>query len=180
VNHHKRHYEESPQCLESDIELARALLEGAPEIDRRGLPKFVRLSASTKPTEKEAREALSRVLLSISEDYPDGRSDILVALASAFTQHKRPPFPIVRPSPFQLIIKRYSQGGEEPWRDFIIARKVRNLMKAGVSYDDAAAEVTKKFKFKDPRQIKKIYGRWRRHPFMMASDKQTDDMASDS
>jgi hypothetical protein len=152
--------------LERDIELARALLEGAPKFDQRGLPKFERLSASTKPTEKEAREALSFLLASMARDYPDGRSNILVALASAFSQHMHPPFPIVRPSPFQLIIKRYSQGSEEPWRDFTIASAVQNLRDHNMSYDDAAAKVAEKFKFKDVRHVKAIYGRWRKSPLM--------------
>jgi hypothetical protein len=52
-------------------------------------------------------------------------------------------------------------------------------MEGGLPYDDAAVEVAKKFKFgKDTRQIKKIYGRWRRN-LEVASDKRTDDMASD-
>ena len=165
--------------LERDIELARALLEGAPKFDQRGLIKFERLSASTKPTEKEAREALSILLISMARDYPDGRSDILVALASAFSQHIHPALTIVRPSPFQLIIKRYSQGNEEPWRDLIIAREVQNLRDHNMSYDDAAAKVAEKFKFKDVRHVKAIYGRWRKSP-LMASKKQTDDMAPDS
>jgi hypothetical protein len=153
-------------------------LEGAPEFDRRGLPKFVRLSANTKPTEKEAREALTRVLVLMAEDYKDGRRDVLVALASAFSSHVRLPLPIVPPSPFQLIIKRHDQGGSEPWRDFVIAREMQNLRDRNVSYDDAAAEVAKRFKFKDVRHVKAIYGRWRRR--LVASDKQTGDMASDS
>jgi len=166
----KRHYKESPQCLERDIELARTLLEGVPAFDRRGLPKFVRLSASTKPTEKEAREALSYLLGSMAKDYKDGRRDILIELASAFSQHLRVPFPIVRPSPFQLIIKRYSQSGEEPWRDFIIAKKVQDLRDHNMSYDEAAAQVAEEFKFKDVRRVKAIYGRWRKSP-LMASEK---------
>src|SRR5262249_54735006 len=102
-----------------------------------------------------------------------------VELASAFSKHIRMPFPIARPSPFQLIIKRYSQGGEEPWRDLMIAGEVQNLRDHNVSYDVAAAKVAEKFKFKDVRRVKAIYGRWRKSP-LMAPKKQTDDTASDS
>jgi hypothetical protein len=168
-----------PGWLERDIELAFALLEGAPQLDRRGLPKFARLTAATKPTEREAREALTRVLLSMADDYKDERKDILIELASAFSNRVRLPTPVVPPSPFQLIIKRSNQGAAEPWRDFTIAWEVKSLRDRGLSYDDAAAKVAEKFKFKDPRRVKTIYARWQQR-MTVASDKRTDDMASDS
>jgi hypothetical protein len=159
----KQHYKQSPQCLEGDIELALALLEGAPRFDRRGLPKFVPLSATTKPTEREARAALCRVLLSIADDYPkeDKRSKLFAPLISLFSPPIRMPPSIVRPSPFKATLKRYNQGHDEPWRDFVIAREVHNLSSqlGPRGKNKAISEAAKKFGL-DERHIKKICARW--------------------
>jgi hypothetical protein len=78
-----------------------------------------------------------------------------------------------------VVLTRYNQGHSEPWRDFVIAEEVQKLRNGGLSYDEATAKVAKRFKFKDVRRVKAIYGRWRKSP-LMASEKRTDGMGSDS
>jgi len=167
----------SPEEQQAFGELALALLNGVHLQDRNGLPKLVPLSSDTEPTETQGRVALSALLLSMADDYPvkDNRHGVLVSLASTFV----PRVSVSRPSPFKAILKRHSQGHSDAYRDFVIAREVCNLRRAGDSYDGAISKTAKKLD-REERHIKKIYARWRRYlEPQVASDKRTGDMSSD-
>jgi hypothetical protein len=144
-----------------DINLAGALLNGQ-WIEKGGLPYLELLSADTKPTEREARLALYRVLRRMSEDYPrsndgaDPRYYVLRSLAAVFA-------PFVTPDSGRpkAILKRQNQGHSNAPRDSVIAYEVSKLRSEGLSYDKATAAAADKFG-KSQDQVKRVYGREKR------------------
>jgi hypothetical protein len=141
---------------ENDEDLALKLLRGAIEpegwsvshsgkVFRHGLPKLVFLSRNTQPTEREARAALCRALLS---ERPSRL--LLMALAAAFEP--------VGHSPIKAVLKRRTQGHSDFFRDHAIAHSVHMLRQEGKSYGDAIKAVATALN-KSVKHIERIYGK---------------------
>ena len=142
--------------IHDDIDLAFELLQGRKNADT-GNVEY--LSADTKPTEKEARAALARVLLTFgrhARTLPLFGGLLLTNLAHLFD-----------PSVNRSSLKRFwnnrtvdfrniSTGNTNAWRDYQIAVEVQKRCKAGLPKGKAIEEVAKKFGLKEPRHIKKI------------------------
>jgi hypothetical protein len=145
----------NPLPISQDVEHAFALLFGIGYItngrgytdfqDRIKKPKFP--SRTTKPTEKEARAALARVLR--ANPPPRAMEFILRELANLFD----PEAPAHRGG---LVFKNPSQGHANPWRDFEIADLMRHRYHELGNYDKAAVEVADLAGIGD-RQVKKIF-----------------------
>jgi hypothetical protein len=126
-----------PEPGRDDVEYAMALLCGIERTDERGrLPKFEFLSHNTKPTEKEARAALARVLL--SGNVP---RVLLWALAAAFDPGGQSP--MARWNRQKAALKKFNQGHPSPERDYEVAYWVDEMRRDGRSYEDAADEVAR-------------------------------------
>lgn len=136
----------SPEEHGRDLETALKLLLGFPRWDKAwfGYP-----SSNTSPTEKEARAALSRILL--SGNVP---RELLSALADLFS-----PDPKDRLGR-KVIFKNLSKRHSKVIVDFQIALKVEILRREVHSYERAAEAVADKFGL-DRRHIKKIYGKFK-------------------
>jgi len=152
--------------------LAFNLLAGVYQMLENGKVTFHYLSSKTKPTEREARLALSRLLLS-------GKPPawVLEALAAHFV-------PEVWLLPIQrtVVFKQVSKGHARPILDILIATRVRGLRGMGKSYEEAIRSVAEVFD-RDERHIKKVYARYKdlaHEARIVSSDKRSNDMASDS
>jgi hypothetical protein len=142
---------------EQDIWLALALLAGRVYHDSKGHPTFEVLSRDTKPTERDARWALIRVLLRMrkeaEKEYLAKYEDLFWALANLFA-----PKGSRRHGLLKVILKKRSQGHSNPFRDEQIADIVGMLREKGWSYDDATSAVAEEFG-KSPEHIKRVYGK---------------------
>jgi hypothetical protein len=122
-----------------DTDFALSLLTGVEGTDNRGLPARKPLSHNTKPTEREARAALCRVLWS-----GDVHRAILDALAAVFSPDADEEN-FGTGTEFTLLkahIKRRSQGRANYSRDYEIAKRVDDLRRLnGQSYDAATGSV---------------------------------------
>jgi hypothetical protein len=129
-----------------------ALLCGIVRRDKDGrLPKFQFLSHNTKPTEKEARAALARVLL--SGNVPPV---LLWTLAAVFDPGGQSP--MARWNQQRAAMKKLNQGRSNPDRDEEIAYWVDEIRRDGRSYEDAATEVAKRAGISVAR-VKRICGK---------------------
>jgi len=112
---------ENADEVERDFTAAIALLCGLYEAGPKGL-KYVALSSKTEPTETEAREALSRILLSISRNFPaiGEKSEIILSiLAEVFAPHAFRPG--CRSSPLKAVLQWSGHNARSsPYRDYVI------------------------------------------------------------
>jgi hypothetical protein len=149
---------EEKEAYDEDVRLAMALLCGIRREGKRlsefgGLSEFEFLSRNTKPTENEAREALSRVLL--TEDAPP---IVLHALAAVFAPNGQSP--LCRSNLQKVVLQRLNQGHSNPHRDWQIAFWVDALRRDGLSYNDATEKVAE-LADRSTDQIKRICGKVR-------------------
>ena len=100
---------EEEQAYYHDVMAALVLLQGRWRTNKPGITEF--LSATTKPTEKEARAALGRVLE--RQNVPEA---ILIALAKLFA--------LERDDQRKLVFKNLSQGHANPDCDYLIQMAV--------------------------------------------------------
>jgi len=137
--------------LSQDIEYALALLEGIGYAtnEQAQIKKTKFPSATTKPTEKEARAALARVLL--MDDPPIA---ILFFLAALFDPSGPHPLRAFRRVTFQNL----SRGHSDHSRDVNIAYEVEILRRGGKTYEKAADKVASLIGI-SPRQVKRIYNK---------------------
>jgi hypothetical protein len=171
------HTPDEEQAFLRDVELALPLLRGVPRGDiRKGPTEWDFPSSKTRPTEKEARAALSRVLLVASRiaDVPPYLNLILLHLAELFTSTgKKDAAP-----PRKLIFKRLNQGHPKPDRNRTIAYCVQDLRGKKRTYDEAIKEVADKFGLSD-RQVARICSKYG-VGVALTSVKRTGVMTSDS
>jgi integrase len=164
---------EEAEAYERDVELAAKLLDGIYQKDRDGFLSGVEyLSATTKPTEEEARAALARVLMGKPTLLSEG---IMWSLARLFDPQVGQAGPPARKLVFETINHQYATAVH----NFGIARRILYLMEGDTdgyapregrvvkpgkewdeslrrSYDEAAAEVAEKFGISE-RHAKRIY-----------------------
>jgi hypothetical protein len=147
--------EEQRLAHQVDTGTAYTLLTGTLCLDRNGLPVLKPLSSDTKPTEREARSALCRVLLSGDVDQA-----ILDALAAAFSPNAdEENFGVG--TEFCLLkahLKRRSQGRRDSFRDYYIACQVDALRRQGQSYDTATSSLADQHGLSQ-HWVKEVYGR---------------------
>jgi hypothetical protein len=118
-----------------------------PRYKKAGFP-----SDSTKPTEKECRAALARVLT--SNKIP---GQLLREVANAVCPEGGYMTEVSRRLTFDRGAKRKRQ--HDKYRDFTIAAEMYQLMnRQGLSYNEACAETAKRADI-SPDRCKKIYGR---------------------
>jgi len=131
--------------------LAFNLLAGVYQMLENGKVTFYYLSSKTKPTEREARLALSGLLQS-------GKPPawLLRALAAHFV-----PEVWLLPIQRKVVFKQVSKGHARPIVDMLIAARVRGLRDMGKSYEEAIRSVAEVFD-RDERHIKKICARYKR------------------
>jgi hypothetical protein len=150
---------EEREEYQRDVELAWDLLHGIQEDDKNGLPTFKFLSATTKPTEKEGRAALRRVLQ---------RENISAAILEHITNLFDPRYAELNPR--KVVFQKHDQGHANPDRDERIRELVfdvlhdfpdgpngfpiRNKTKITKAYEIVAKRVGV-----SPDQIKRIYRR---------------------
>ena len=140
-----------------DVEYAYALLRGIGVVrpgkttPREMVKKVEFPSATTKPTEKDARAALARVL---SEDGPpeflEVRKQLLQELAGLFDPAG--PYP---PARRRIEFKNLNQGHGDRDREMGIATQMMLRLDEGVGYERAAEEVAELCRIGE-RQVKKI------------------------
>jgi len=136
-----------------DIQLAYLLLTGANDespTDKNGVYHSRFLARDTKPTEKEARAALARVLLSI-----DAPRMILYCVAALFDPKTADMGSIV---PLRVDFKNLNQGHQDHVRDFTIGELVEKLRNSGTPYSKATEDVAAKLGM-STRQIQRIYAK---------------------
>ena len=117
---------EEEEAFKRDSRLALDFLYGGVQKDKRGIRRRVFLSASTKPTEKEGRMALRRVLerLQGATGYV-----VLGAIADAFDP--------THLSERRAVFRRLTQGHNDPVRDGHIGWTVDSQL---IDWDRAARE----------------------------------------
>jgi hypothetical protein len=142
---------QSREAYELDVETALKLLTGVWQRGKNGRYSVHFCSANTKPTEREARAALSRVLL--NGDVPDLLRGLLAIL---FTPELFGPNP--NPVQRKVEFKRLNTGHSNLMVDMIIAAGVQHLRDIGHSYTRAIEKVAEAFGL-DKRHIKRIYSR---------------------
>jgi len=150
--------ESKPLPPSQDIEYAFALLRGIGVVrpgiktPREMVKKVEFPSATTKPTEKDARAALARVL---SEDGPpeflEVGKELLRELAGLFDPAG--PYP---PARRRIEFKNLNQGHGDRDREMGIATQMMLRLDEGASYERAAQEVAELCGIGE-RQVKKIY-----------------------
>lgn len=118
-------------------------------------------SATTRPTENEAKAALARLL--VMDDPP---SAILRMLASAFDPDGGHGLNTER----RLKFERPSQGHSDRMREAAIAQLMYDLC-GRMKYKDAADEVSRQTGISD-RQVKRIYAKRKKILDLMTSDKE--------
>jgi hypothetical protein len=141
----------SREAYELDVETALKLLSGIWQRGKNGRYSVHFCSATTKPTEQEARAALSRVLL--NGDVPILLRAMLAILFTPelfgstrnFVQRK-------------VIFKRLNRGHSNVMADMIVAALVQHLRNIGYSYEKATDEVANAYGL-EQRHIKKIYSK---------------------
>jgi hypothetical protein len=156
--------------LEHKVDLALALLRGH-SVRGDNVPlKTEYLSRHTKPSEREAREALIILLAQIRRELSDERlQSVLVALAIAFCEEQDLETDLNRQFPLRLVLKSRSKGHSDLHRDYCIARLVQELRDRRARYNEATAYIAKVFDL-DERHIKRIYARHKREFSKVASD----------
>jgi hypothetical protein len=141
---------------EQDIWLALALLRGRVYRDGKGHPAFEVLSRDTKPSERDAREGLLRVLLRMrneaEKEYLAKYEDVFWALYDLFEPGGG--------GLLKVILKKRSQGHSNLYRDWEIAALVEMLREDGLSYGDATS-ATAEHLGKSEEHIKRVYGKHR-------------------
>jgi len=108
----RKQYEEE-HVYDRDVHLAEQLLQGFLERDSRGLFRLKYSSANTRPTEKDARSALRRVLRRGNVPFM-----ILWHLANLFDPTD------AEQNPRKVVFKKLSQGHADTYRDSLIAADV--------------------------------------------------------
>ncbi len=131
--------------VEKDAQLALRLLTGRVR-NSNGLTEYQFLTRDTRPTEKEARAALARLLM--NGYVPD---EILSALAELFL------LPGDKRGPLRAVLQRRNQGHSNPHRDRDIALRVYRLIKSGDPVKAAINKVSELTGIGD-RQVKRIWG----------------------
>ena len=134
---------------EEDFKLADALLYGLIRVAKNGYYNVEYLSSRSKPTEKEARAALARILR--SRDVPPA---FLTALARLFDPSIESW--LGRRSERTLVFKNVNRGHPRWSRNFQIAGHIDQLRKDGLSYRRAIKAVADQIG-KDERHIRRIY-----------------------
>jgi hypothetical protein len=132
-----------------DIRLATILLLGG-DPDDKNITRLKYPSRNTKPTEKEARAALARVLMSV-----DPPRMILWYVAGLFDREAADVEGLVHR---RVDFKNLNQGHHDPVRNFTIAELVERL-RDGRSYKEATEEAAKRLG-KTPRTVQRIYAKW--------------------
>ena len=138
------------EAYERDVEIALALLRGFWGRDKNGRYSVQHCSPNTNPTEKEARAALSRLLL--TGDVPDL---LLLLLAILFTPEL---FGAANPVQRKVVFKRLNTGHSNVMTDMVIAASVQHLRNIGLSYEKATKEAAKAFRL-EQRHVKRIYSK---------------------
>jgi hypothetical protein len=165
---------ESREAHDLDVENALKLLLGFLGQDKHGKLDVHFCSASTKPTEREARLALCRVLL--SGDVPDAlRALVAVLFVCGQGLFGQEPNPLQRKVEFTSL----STGHSKFEADLVIATvvqvlrrgshyydKARNVnFRGNCSYDKAIGSVAKVFMLSES-QVKKIYAKYKGSPIL--------------
>jgi hypothetical protein len=146
------------EAYELDVETALKLVTGVWQRGKNDKYSVQFCSANTKPTEQEARAALSRLLL--VGELPDL---LRLLLAILFTPNL---FGDVKPSvgvpknivQRKVVFKKLSTGHSNPITDVIIAAMVQHLRDRGRRYEKAIKEVAKVNRL-DERHVKRIYSK---------------------
>jgi hypothetical protein len=148
----------SRDAYKRDVETALALLVGVWGRGKNDRYSVQFCSATSKPTEQEARAALSRLLL--VGELPDLLRVCLAILFSPDLFRDVKPSGGVPPSIVQrkIVFKRLNTGHSNPLMDVLIAAMVQHLRNGGRPYEKAINEVTKATKL-DERHVKKLYGK---------------------
>jgi hypothetical protein len=141
------HYKDR-EAYERDVEIALALLRGFWGRGENGRYSVQHCSPNTNPTEKEARAALSRVLL--SGDVPDL---LLLLLAILFTPELSGS---VNPVQRKVVFKRLNTGHSNVMTDMVIAALVQHLRNIGSK--KATEEVANACRL-ELRHVKRIYSK---------------------
>jgi hypothetical protein len=144
------------EAEDKDLDLARGLLCGAVQetADKKKFLKKQFLSSDTKPTEREARAGLARVVMR-EEVLPIGLRQMLAAHIDPRSNYG------VRARRRFEFVRTTTRDGADKQREYKIADAVVQLMWIGLSYEPAVRKVAKKFGFKQSSQVKKIYKKWR-------------------
>jgi hypothetical protein len=137
---------------------AYKLLTGVYQLDENGRLSFHCLSSNTDPTEKEARAALSRVLL--SDEVPRWLLGLLALLFNPEAlKGLKTNFELVDPAhQRKVVFKKLSKGHSMPLIDRSIAVHVQYLRLHGHSYEKAIKAAEEKYEL-DQRHIKRIYSK---------------------
>jgi len=116
------------------------------------LPEIIFLSDTTKPTEKEARRALCRILRNKDEKPPQ---IILDAIADVFDPDEQKT--LLQMPKLKAVLERRSQGHPNSMRDAAIASAVHRLRTVDKKkYEDAIQQIADAIG-KSPEQVKRIY-----------------------
>jgi hypothetical protein len=156
-------------AYELDVETALKLLTGVWQRGKNGKYSVYHCSSNTNPTEKEARAALSRVLL--SGDVPDLLLGLLSILFSPELVGS------VNPVQRKVVFKRLNRGHSNLMMDMIIAAAVQHCRLIGHSYEKAIEETAKAFRL-DQRHLKKIYSKHKGSALNQMVDKVRDGVRS--
>src|SRR5262249_27494081 len=134
---------------QKDLRLAAMLLTGMVTDGKNEPPRLKYLSRNTKPTEKEARAALARVLLSVD---PPRQFLGLVACLFDRSAGDRVEAGLVRR---RVEFKNLSQGHHDSIRDSAIAELVERLRDSR-PYKEATEEAAKRLGI-TARTVQRIY-----------------------
>ena len=129
-----------------DVRLATILLMGG-DPDDKNVTRLKYPSRNTKPTEKEARAALARVLMSVNPPRM-----ILWHVAGLFDREAADMEALVYR---RVDFKNLNQGHHDPVHNFTIAELVEGL-RDSCSYKEATEEVARRLGI-TPRQVQRIY-----------------------